>query len=100
MKHVMARIIAVLAGALAVSAQAETLNLPAPYVPEQQVSGTIRIWGHGAFEGKQDFIETLTRVWEDGFRKFQPGVSFTNSLNGTAAAIGALYTGVGDLAVG
>ncbi len=101
MKRTMAGFIAAAAGALAVSvgADAEPLNLPAPYVPLQQVAGPIRIWGHGAFAGRDDFIETLTRTWEEGFRKHHPSVSFVTRLNGTAAAIGALYTGVGDLAL-
>ncbi|MDD3180501.1 MAG: hypothetical protein PHQ04_09140 [Opitutaceae bacterium] len=78
---------------------AEEVNLPPPYVPQQQVSGTIRIWGHGSLGKTQDFIETLAKTWEAGFRKYQPGVEFKNELCGTAAAIGALYTGQGDLAL-
>jgi phosphate transport system substrate-binding protein len=78
---------------------AEAPELPLAYEPHQTISGTIRIWGHGAFGGRQDFIETLTRAWETGFQKFHPGVRFENHLNGTAAAIGALYTGAGDLAL-
>ena len=76
------------------------LNLPAPYVsPARPLTGTIRIWGHGAFGGTDDFIESLTRAWEEGFRRYHPGVQFETRLTGTAAAIGALYTGVGDLAL-
>jgi phosphate transport system substrate-binding protein len=77
----------------------ETLNLPAPYAPQQQVSGVIRIWGHGAYGKAQDFIETLTRNWETGFGTHQPAVTFDTRLSGTAAAIGALYAGAGDLAL-
>jgi phosphate transport system substrate-binding protein len=57
----------------------------------------IRIWGHGAL-GK-DYIETLVVKWEDGFRKTHPEVKFDNELHGTASAIGALYTGTGDIAI-
>jgi phosphate transport system substrate-binding protein len=101
MKKITARLLAAMLGVLAAAAAAhvQSLDLPAPYVPNGQVSGTIRIWGHGAFAGKQDFIETLTRSWEAGFRKHHPAVEFENHLNGTAAAIGALYTGAGDLAL-
>ena len=74
-------------------------ELRMPYVARESVSGTIRIWGHGSYDPSQDFIEALVRGWEDGFRRHQPGVRFENHLNGTAAAIGALYTGVGDLAL-
>ncbi len=77
---------------------AET-NLPASYAPRAQVNGTIRIWGHGAFANRADFIEALMRAWEEGFQKVQPGVAFENKLNGTAAAIGALCAGTGDLAL-
>jgi phosphate transport system substrate-binding protein len=85
--------------ASASGALADELDLPPPYVPSQQVSGTIRIWGHGAYARAQDFIEGLTRAWEDGFRRHQPQVRFENRLHGTASAIGALYTGTGDLAL-
>jgi phosphate transport system substrate-binding protein len=74
-------------------------DLPGGYQSRQAVSGVIRIWGHGSYDPSQDFIEALVRVWEEGFRKQQPEVRFENHLNGTAAAIGALYAGVGDLAL-
>jgi phosphate transport system substrate-binding protein len=101
MRRMKAHMLAALLGVLAIggSAMAEPLELPAPYVPQQQVSGTSRIWGHGAFANAQDFIETLTRTWEAGFRKYHPAVAFETKLTGTAAAIGALYTGAGDLAL-
>lgn len=75
------------------------LELPPPYEPQAKVAGTIRIWGHGAYERKRDFIGELVNAWEQGFRQFEPGVHFENHLVGTAAAIGALYTGRGDLAL-
>jgi phosphate transport system substrate-binding protein len=74
-------------------------DLPPPYQPHDKVSGSIRIWGHGAYDRKRDFIGALVRAWEEGFRRFEPGVRFENHLVGTAAAIGALYTGRGDLAL-
>ena len=74
-------------------------DLPAAYEPREAVAGTIRIWGHGAYDKSQDFIEGLVRAWEAGFNQHQPDVHFDNHLNGTAAAIGALYTGTGDLAL-
>ncbi len=63
-----------LMAALSAGANAETdssnLNLPAPYVsPARPLAGTIRIWGHGAYAGTEDFIESLTRAWEKGFRR-------------------------------
>lgn len=82
------------AGAGAASPQ----DLPA-YEARESVSGTIRIWGHGSYGAHTDFVEGLTKAWEEGFRAHQPGVSFDNRLHGTASAIGALYTGQGDLAL-
>lgn len=80
-------------------AGAGALDLAPPYHPKETVSGTIRIWGHGAYDRKRDFIGALVGAWEQGFQQFEPGVRFENHLVGTAAAIGALYTGRGDLAL-
>lgn len=75
-------------------------DLPPPYAPPAQpVSGRISIWGHGALAGRFDFIEALVKEWERGFAKYHPDVKFENRLHGTASAIGALYTGAGDLAL-
>lgn len=92
---------ALLIGLFAAAVQAATAPLPPPYVtPAQAVTGVIRISGHGAYDNKnQDFIETLARTWQAGFRKYHPGVTFDTQLVGTAAAIGSLYAGVGDLAL-
>ncbi|MDE2262310.1 MAG: hypothetical protein KGL45_07295 [Gammaproteobacteria bacterium] len=87
-----------LAGATA-PARADHPDLPPPYHPQQTVSGTIRIWGHGAYDRKRDFIGALVSAWERGFQQYEPGVRFENHLVGTAAAIGSLYTGRGDLAL-
>ena len=78
------------------AAQNATAALPA-YKPTRQVSGTIRIWGHGALG--HDYIESLVRKWETGFQRLQPNVQFDNELHGTASAIGSLYTGTGDIAI-
>jgi phosphate transport system substrate-binding protein len=68
-----------------------------PYQPQQLVSGTIRLWGHGA--PILDFMGMLVKSWEDGFAKYQPGVKFEYDMYGTASAMGALYTGKGDIAI-
>lgn len=78
---------------------ARALDLPPPYQPQGKVAGSIRIWGHGAYDRKRDFIGALVNAWERGFQRFEPDVRFENHLVGTAAAIGALYTGRGDLAL-
>ena len=67
------------------------------YQPQQQVFGTIRLWGHGA--PVLDFMGMLVKSWEEGFQKFQPGVKFEYDMYGTASAMGALYTGKGDIAI-
>ena len=40
-----------------------------PYVPQQNVSGTIRVWGN-------NYIPALMKQWENGFSKYQPAVQF------------------------
>jgi phosphate transport system substrate-binding protein len=87
-----------LSSALAFGAvRAQDLESLPRYQAEQQVSGTIRLWGHGSF--KSDFMGKLIKSWADGFAKYQPGVSLENRMYGTASAIGALYTGKGDVAI-
>jgi len=80
-----------LLSAWVVHAQPSTQGLP-KYAAEQQVSGTLRIWGHGSYGAHTDFVEGLTRAWQEGFVRHQPGIRFDNRLHGTASAIGALYT--------
>jgi phosphate transport system substrate-binding protein len=60
------------------------------YVPEQLVSGVIRNSGSS--------LNGLMKLWEDGFRKYQPGISFQDDLRSGDAAIGALEAGAADLA--
>ena len=71
-------------------------QLPA-YQPEQRVTGHLRIWGHGSF--KRDFMGKLLASWITEFAKAQPDVTFENRMYGTASAIGALYSGAGDIAI-
>src|ERR1700737_4941221 len=69
----------------------------APYVPEQSVSGVIRLWGHGNV--KLPWMKQLVSLWEEGFRRYQPDVRIQYEMHGTSSAIPALFTGVGDLAI-
>jgi len=73
---------------------ADTFDLGAlpSYVPEQQVSGTIRLWGSNYFTDGN-----LGKYWEQGFRKYQPDARFYFHLTTAAAAIPALLTGVADI---
>jgi phosphate transport system substrate-binding protein len=76
---------------------AQELDSLPRYQPEQTVSGPIRLWGHGSF--KADFMGKLVKAWAEGFNKFHPEARLDNQMYGTASAIGALYTGLGDIAI-
>jgi len=84
-------------GSGAISPEQRALDGLPRYQPQQAVSGTIRLWGHGA--PVLDFMGMLVKSWEEGFQKFQPGVKFEYDMYGTASAMGALYTGRGDIAI-
>jgi phosphate transport system substrate-binding protein len=71
-------------------------ELPA-YAPVEQVQGIIRLWGHGSH--RRNFMGNLIRRWTAEFARHQPGVIFENRMYGTASAIGALYTGAGEIAL-
>src|SRR5258708_7819858 len=68
-----------------------------PYVPQQKVSGVIRISGHGS--AKIAWMHQLLVLWEQDFRRFQPGVKLEYAMYGTSSAIPALFTGVADIAI-
>jgi phosphate transport system substrate-binding protein len=63
----------------------------AAYHAEQEVTGTIRVWGSVA---DRLLIEHL----QEGFRTFQPEVRFANNLHGPESTFAGVYTGVADLA--
>jgi phosphate transport system substrate-binding protein len=81
-----------IATALAHPAGAQQWHLSAlpAYRPDGQVSGTVRLMGTD-FSG-------LVKVWEEAFRKLQPGVSFTNDLQSSDIAMAAMITGSADIA--
>jgi len=84
-----------LCGALAL-AQSPS-SAPVTAKAAEEVSGTLRIWGHGSRD--KDYVGSLVTAWENGFRKRYPDVRFETSLKGDKSAIGALYTGAADLAI-
>jgi phosphate transport system substrate-binding protein len=84
-----ASLLAALAYAQSVAAEARLLDLP-PYKPEQIVTGTIRNFGFG--------LGGVLKLWEEGFQKIHPGIRFDDKLPTSDAAIPALLTGVADLA--
>jgi phosphate transport system substrate-binding protein len=62
------------------------------YVPEQKVSGTIRMWGSNYLTDSP-----LASWWEAEFRKHHPDVRFDFHLNTTLHAIPGLIFGVSDI---
>jgi phosphate transport system substrate-binding protein len=74
---------------LLAAARAQSLdNLPR-YVPEQQVSGTIRCFGSP--------LAGFVPIWEAGFRKFQPDVRFDDRFPSSDAWASGLEAGVADI---
>ena len=67
------------------------------YAPQQQVSGVIRISGHGSVGNP--WMRQLLIAWEEDFRRFQPGISLEYRMFGTSSAIPALFNGVADVAI-
>lgn len=75
---------------IATWAQAQSLNdLPA-YKPQQKVHGTIRQFGYSLGE--------MMPIWEEGFRKYQPEITFNDKFPSGDAAIAGLVSTVADLA--
>ncbi len=74
-----------------VSAQVGAELLP-QYRPAQQLTGEIRLWGSNS-------MLPLMKLWEAGFRKYEPNIVFENDLKGTASAQFGLFESVADLAV-
>ena len=62
----------------------------APYEAKQQVTGVIRTWGSPQ-------MDELLRVYEEGFRKLQPAVTFEDDLKSTITAVAGVYTGRADI---
>lgn len=70
-------------------AQVDLASLP-QYVPQQQVSGTIRNYGSA--------LAGVVKQWEEGFAKHQPNIQFADQFAGSDAAISGLDTKNYDLA--
>ena len=71
-------------------------SLP-PYRPEAQVSGVVRLWGHGSFS--RPFMRLLVARWKQGFARFHPEAEVLEDTYGTSSAIPALARGVGDVSI-
>ncbi|MDB6127643.1 MAG: Phosphate transport system substrate-binding protein [Verrucomicrobia bacterium] len=82
----------VLALTLAACAHATEWDLKSlpQYKPQQQVSGTIRMGGAQ--------MAGLVVIWENAFKKLQPGVQFSNDLPSSDVAMAAMMIGSADIA--
>ena len=63
----------------------------APYQPQQQVRGDIRIWGNPE-DGD------LIKLWEEGFRKHHRDAPIVARLHGPESAMAGIYCDVADIA--
>jgi len=80
-----------------IDAAQQAISALPEYQSKTQVSGHIRLWGHGSF--RHDFMRKLISAWMDGFHRFHPQVEFEYLMYGTASAVGAVYTGAGEIAI-
>jgi phosphate transport system substrate-binding protein len=64
------------------------------YVPQRQLSGTLRIWGLSYLEDGP-----LGKYWAEAFAKYQPGLKIVYHVPTGAIAVAALATGVADIGV-
>ena len=62
------------------------------YVPKQQLTGTIRIWGNNYLKDGQ-----LGEYWVEAFKKFQPGLTIEYHLPTGTIAVSAVAAGIADL---
>lgn len=67
------------------------------YVPQQQVSGVIRVSGHGS--ATNPWMKNLLAAWQKDFQRFQPGITLEYRMYGTSSAVPALWNGVADIAL-
>ncbi len=81
---------ALLVACVACAAEPDFLGELTPYVSNQPLRGTIRVWGN-------PYIPELVQAWEDGFRHIHPEVTFQTNLKGTEAAMAGLYGGIADV---
>lgn len=64
------------------------------YVPREQLTGTLRIWGLSYLQDGP-----LGKRWADAFKKYEPGIEIEYHLPTGAVAVSALATGVADIGV-
>ena len=94
MQAARARMMTVRGRQLAYTKKFDLSALPT-YVPQQQVSGTLRLWGSNYITDGY-----LGSYWEAAFKKFQPNVTFDYHMKTTLAAVPSLVFGVADIGIG
>ena len=62
------------------------------YVPRQQVTGTLRIWGNNYLKDGP-----LGQLWLAAFKKLQPGIAIEYNLPTGTIAVSAIAAGVADI---
>jgi phosphate transport system substrate-binding protein len=77
---------------LASNAPAQERSALPDYRPDQVVSGVLRSRG-------SDQMAALMKRWEQGFRKYQPGIQFADTLVGSASGLYGLEMRTADVAV-
>jgi len=91
MQAARARLVAKAGQELAYTKRYDLGGLP-HYVPEHQLSGTIRFWGNNYIGDSH-----LAAYWRDGFRKFEPNLDIAYKLPTHAVAVPALFCEVADI---
>src|SRR5438477_4796074 len=81
-----------LAAVFASGVTAQDLSSLPDYRPDQRVSGVLRSRGN-------DQMTALMKQWEKGFRKYQPGIQFADTLKGSASGMYGLEMRTADIAV-
>lgn len=76
-------------GLAGTTAFAQDLSSLPSYQPSQKVSGTIRNFGSE--------MNGLLKLWEAGFKKFQPDVQFNDKFPSSDAWVSGLEAGVADI---
>lgn len=68
-----------------------------PYVPQEMVTGVIRISGHAS--ATNPWMRQLVMAWQADLQHFQPGIQLEYRMFGTSSAIPALFNGTADIAI-
>src|SRR5262249_42103780 len=82
-------IILTLFGLAPMSVSAQDLTSLPSYEPDRKVSGVIRNFGSD--------LSGIVKIWEDGFRKYQPDIRFDDKFPSSDGANAGLISGLADI---